>query len=76
MSAKPGSRQDYINKIAPAAARAKLGDVIAELVDQVNTLTTKHNALLAKLDSNHGAATDHAATLVAPATALKTLEQR
>lgn len=43
--------------MAPAAAHAKLGDVL-------NDLITKHNALLVKLDADTGVnATDYTATL-------------
>lgn len=49
--------QRALNKSMPAAQRAKLGDVL-------NDLITKHNALLAKLDADTGvAATDYVATL-------------
>lgn len=48
--------KDQLNRSSPANRDAKLGDT-------VNDLITNFNALLAKLDSNHGAATDHAATL-------------
>lgn len=37
--------QDEINRMAPAAAHAKLGDI-------VNDLITKHNAVCAKLDAD------------------------
>lgn len=51
-------RQSAINKMSTAASRAKLGDVIADLV-------TKHNALLAKLDAANltGVGTNNVATL-------------
>jgi len=37
--------QDELNRMAPAAAHAKLGDI-------VNDLNTKHNAVCAKLDAD------------------------
>lgn len=49
--------KDALNRSMPAAKRAKLGDVLDDLV-------TKHNALLAKLDADTGvASTDYVATL-------------
>lgn len=39
--------QDELNRMAPAAAHAKLGDI-------VNDLITKHNAVCAKLDADAG----------------------
>lgn len=49
--------QKALNKMAPAAKQAALGDCI-------NDLITKNNALLAKLDADTGvASTDYAATL-------------
>lgn len=56
-----GNLKDELNRCMPAAAHAKLGDLLDEII-------TKHNALLAKLDADTGvAATDHASTLrIAP----------
>lgn len=56
-----GNLKDELNRMNPASAHAKLGDLMDEII-------TKHNALLAKLDADTGvAATDHAATLrIAP----------
>lgn len=52
-----GNLVDELNRCMPAAAHAKLGDLLAEII-------TKHNALLAKLDADTGvAATNHVATL-------------
>lgn len=49
--------QDELNRCMPAAAHAKLGDLLNELI-------TKHNALLAKLDADTGvASTNYAATV-------------
>lgn len=70
MTAKSGSVQDHLNKSMPIAAKAKLGDTIADLIAQVNAqgaalaaLTTKYNAALAKLDADAGVTdTNYAAT--------------
>ena len=40
-------------------------DQEADLRDEFNKLVTQFRALCTKLDSNHGAASDHAATLSA-----------
>lgn len=59
-------RQSAVNKMTTAASRAKLGDVIADLV-------TKHNALCAKLDAANltGMGTTNVATF-----AVKDMETR
>lgn len=56
-----GNLKDELNRCMPAAANAKLGDLLDEIA-------VKHNALLAKLDADAGvAATDHVSTLrIAP----------
>lgn len=57
--------QDALNRSMPAAADAKLGDVLADLIKA-------HNDLLAKLDADTGvASTNYAATL-----SVKTLTER
>lgn len=77
MGAVPGTNQEKINKASPANAKAKLGDAVAELVAQMNTLTTNYNALLAKLDADAGVTdTNYVATRAVPATAIKGLETR
>lgn len=49
--------KDELNRMAPAAAHAKLGDLVDEII-------TKHNALAAKLDADAGVTgTDYASTL-------------
>lgn len=54
-----------LNRMSPTAAKAKIGDIIDELV-------TAHNALLTKLDADAGVtSTDYAATL-----RVKTLAER
>ena len=47
MAAKPGTRQAALNKSMPIAAKVKLGDVVAELIAQVNSLTVQVNILAA-----------------------------
>jgi hypothetical protein len=77
MAAKPGSRQDKVNKSSVALSRAKLGDVVAELVAQVNANTAKHNALVAKLDLDAGVTdTNYTALTGTPATVIKDMESR
>lgn len=49
--------KDELNRMAPAAAHAKLGDITDELIN-------KHNALCAKLDADAGVTdTNYASTL-------------
>lgn len=52
----PAVIANELDRSMPAAARAALGAWQADM-------TAKFNALLAKLDSNHAAATDHVSTL-------------
>ena len=59
----PLDRQKALNGAMPANNQAALGDVIVDLIAANNALATKFNSLLTKLDSNHGAATDHVSTL-------------
>lgn len=57
--------EDMLNRMTPAAAYAKLGTMLNEIVKS-------QNALLVKLDADTGvASTDYAATL-----RVKTLEER
>lgn len=63
-TAAKGSKAEKVNKMNPAAQKAKLGDTVADLV-------TNFNALLAKLDANHAAAVDHSTTL-----GVQTFDQR
>lgn len=52
-----GTVQSQLNRMNPAAADAKLGDLLNEII-------TKHNALLAKLDADAGVTdTNYVATL-------------
>ena len=53
--------KDELNRMNPAAAHVKLGDVLYELI-------TKHNAAMAKLDADAGATDTNYTTLyrVAP----------
>jgi hypothetical protein len=50
----PTTRQNALNKSMPAAARAKMGDVLAELIKQVNLLTASVVGIAAKLDADAG----------------------
>ncbi len=55
-----GTVQSQLNRMNPAAADAKLGDVL-------NDLITKFNAALAKLDADTGVTdTNYAARLAVP----------
>lgn len=74
MAATPGSKQDKINRMAPAASKAKLGDTVAELVDQVNALTAANAVLVAKLNLDAGVTDTNYAAVTQ--TTIKTLEQR
>jgi hypothetical protein len=77
MGAKAGSRQEKVNKSSPAMSRAKVGDVVAELVAQVNAITAKHNALAAKLDADAGVTdTNYGALTGVPVTTIKDMESR
>jgi hypothetical protein len=77
MTAARGSRQEKVNKSSPALSKAKLGDVVAELVAQVNALTTAHNAMAAKLDADAGVTdTNYTALTGVSATAIKDMESR
>jgi hypothetical protein len=71
-------RQSAINKISTATARAKLGDVVADLTTQVNTLTTQLNALLTKLDTANlaGMGTTNKATFGVSPTSVVSMENR
>ena len=51
-----GTVQSQLNRMNPASADAKLGDLLAELI-------TKFNALLVKLDAEALAASNYEATL-------------
>lgn len=76
-AAKSGTRQDALNRMNRAASNAKLGDTVEDLRVQLNTLSTKFNALLAKLDADAGVTdTNYAATQAVPATAIESMETR
>lgn len=77
MAAPIGSKQEKVNKSSPALSKAKLGDVVAELVAQVNALTVASNARGTKLDADAGVTdTNYAALTSVPATPIKSLEAR
>lgn len=76
-TARTGSRQDIINKTTPGTAKAKLGDIVAELTAQVNALTTAHNAMAAKLDADAGVTdTTYVSLTGVTATAIVSMENR
>lgn len=50
----PASRQKQLNRCMPAAADAKLGDVLADLITAHNALAVKHNSVCTKLDADAG----------------------
>ena len=57
------SVKDQLNRCMPAAGKAKLGNVLTDLITQHNALVVKFNALLAKLDADGGVTdTNYAAT--------------
>ncbi len=74
------SVQRQLNRCMPAAAKAKLGDVLIDVVKQVNSLTVAVNATLAKLDAAGatvtGLGTNYVSTLAVPATPLLDIESR
>lgn len=83
----PRTRQSKLNTMSPAAADAKLGNVVADLIARVNAadaqvaaLTTKFNAVLTKLDADAGVTdTNYSATQAAAAytaSAVTDLESR
>lgn len=73
-AATPGTRQDKVNRAHPTAFKVKMGDTIAELIDQVNALTAANAVLVAKLNADAGV-TDVNYVAVTQTT-IKTLEQR
>lgn len=79
-AAKNGTRQLAVNKNSPAMFKAKVGDVLAELLAQSNAQTATINALLVKLDAAGatvvGLGTNYASTLAVPATPIVDLENR
>lgn len=76
-TARTGSRQDIVNKTSPGTAKAKVGDVIADLTAQVNALTTAHNAMAAKLDADGGVTdTNYVSLTGVMATAIVSMENR
>lgn len=71
--------QDRLNRCLPAANSAQLGNILNDLITQVNALTVKFNALLAKLDADAANSalndTNYASTL-ASGVSIKTLANR
>lgn len=50
--AKAGSRQEKVNKTAPALMKARLGDVVGDLTSQFNTLRSEVVALSTALNTS------------------------
>jgi len=72
-----GSVQNELNRASPAAADAKLGDVLADLLARVNVLTSALNIVTAKLDLDAGVTdTNYGVLGAVPAAVLKDLESR
>lgn len=66
-----------LDSMNPAAANAKLGSVVQELITAYNDLATKHNALLAKLDADAGITdTNYAALVSAVQTDIADIDER
>ena len=69
--------QDELNRTTPAAAHAKLGDVVNDLIAAVNANTAALKALSAKLDADAGVTdTNYTSTLTASLAAIATLVAR
>lgn len=72
-----GSVQSQLNRMNPASADAKVGDVLADLIAGYNALVIKYNALCAKLDADAGVTdTTYVSLVGASTTAVKDLESR
>jgi hypothetical protein len=70
-------RQKQLNKLNPAAAHAKLGDVLNDLIVQVNALWVAVNAICVKLDADAGVTdTNYTSTIAPSAVTVKDLESR
>ena len=56
MAAVPtsGSYKSQLNKSSPAAAKVKLGDIVAELIAKQNAQAAVIKALVAKLNADAG----------------------
>ncbi len=86
MSHNHKNPQDMLNRSMPIADDIKLGDMLQEMLDAYNDLATKHNSLLAKLDTDNTAQNavvtasqldvDYEATLAATSADLKDINQR
>lgn len=68
------NRQRALNHGSPAAARAKTGDVLADLIAQVNALTAANQTLVAKLNADAGVADTNYVAVTN--TVIKDLESR
>ena len=72
----PLDRQKALNGAMPANNQAKLGDVVADLIAANNSLATKFNAVLAKLDADAGVTDVNYTSLQGGAVQVVTLDQR
>lgn len=70
-------RQTQLNKTTPTAAKVKLGDVLADLISQVNILNAAVRAITTKLDADAGVTdTNYTATVAPAANTIVGLETR
>ncbi len=70
------NHQDHLNRMAPAAKGAKLGDVIYDLINALNDLRKQNVALLAKLDAAGVAGGTNTAQVSPTLPAVRLPEQR
>ncbi len=76
--------QDVLNRALPAAKYARLGDLLAHLITNVNAMQVSYLALTAKMDLDAGITDANYASLTNPVkadgtgaiTAITTLENR
>jgi hypothetical protein len=72
-----GSVQSELNRSTPAASDAKLGDVLADLIKQVNLNTAAILVIAQKLDADAGVTdTNYTSLSGAAANTVKDLESR
>jgi hypothetical protein len=71
------NKQDILNRSMPAAYKVKLGSTLDEVIAAYNSLVTKYNATLAKLDADAGVTdTNYSALGAVTSAALKDLNSR
>lgn len=86
MPANHKNPQDLLNRSMPIADDIKLGDMLQEMITAYNDLSTKYDALLAKLDVDNAAQNavvlasqldiDYASSLAVTNADLKDINQR